>query len=72
MRNHTGDLIRPKGANYDWFCDEETKTHLHPKDGGKPEAVKEKRDWIHLAAHTTNYNGDNDQWNVCEIIVMGD
>lgn len=71
--NHTGDLIRPGGANYEWFCNEKTNTYLHPKDGGKPEGlVNGKKEWMHLAAPTTNYNGDNDKWNKCEIIVMGD
>ena len=71
--NHTGDLIRPAGADYEWFCNEETNTYLHPKDGGKPEGlVKGKKQWMHLAAPTTNYNGDNNKWNSCEIIVMGD
>lgn len=66
-RNHTGDLIRPAGANYDWYSNE-TNTYLHPKEGGK----LNMKGWMHLATPTTNYNGDNDQWNVCEIIVMGD
>ncbi len=72
-KNHTGDLIRPAGADYKWFCNEETNTYLHPQDGGKPEGlVNGKKQWMHLAAPTTNYNGDNNKWNKCEIIVMGD
>ncbi|GAA3650058.1 3-keto-disaccharide hydrolase [Flavivirga jejuensis] len=68
-RNHTGDLIRPKGANYDWFSTEDGKTYLHPNQGGKAEA---KRNWLHFAAPTTNFNALNNEWNQCEIIVMGD
>ncbi len=67
-RNHTGDLIRPKGANYDWYSDEEGKHFLHPKKGGK---LDTKGGWLHFASPTTNYNALNDKWNQCEIIVMG-
>lgn len=71
-RNHTGDLIRPAGADYVWYGDEDTKTYLSPEDGGKPEEEIAKKHWMHLAAPTTNYHGDDGQWNQCEIIVMGD
>lgn len=66
-RNHTGDLIRPRGSNYDWFCDE-NDTYLHPDDGGK---LYTKKHWLHFASPTTRFNALNDQWNQCEIIVMG-
>lgn len=68
-RNHTGDLIRPKGVNYDWYSTEGGDTYLHPQDGGKPET---KKRWMHFASPTDNYNALNDEWNLCEIIVMGD
>ncbi|MDO7171615.1 DUF1080 domain-containing protein [Mariniflexile sp. AS56] len=67
-RNHTGDLIRPQGADYEWYGTEDGKTYLHPKQGGKPEV---KRDWLHFAKPTTNFNALNNEWNQCEIIVMG-
>ena len=70
-RNHTGDLIRPVGVNYDWYSIPGGDTFLHPKDGGEPED-KEKKNWLHYATPTENYNALNDKWNVCEIIVMGD
>ncbi|QDO94284.1 DUF1080 domain-containing protein [Formosa sediminum] len=66
--NHTGDLIRPKGAGYDWFSTKDGKHFLAPNDGGIP---KDKSNWIHLATPTKNYNALNDTWNTCEIIVMG-
>lgn len=69
-RNHTGDLIRPKDVQYDWYSTEDGKTFLSPNQGGKLETSK--KDWLHHAVPTTNYNGLNDQWNQCEIIVMGD
>ncbi|MDO5969596.1 DUF1080 domain-containing protein [Flavivirga aquimarina] len=68
-KNHTGDLIRPKGVNYDWYSTTDGKTFLHPDDGGIPE---QKRHWLHFAKPTQNFNGVNNQWNKCEIIVMGD
>ncbi|MDF7808627.1 DUF1080 domain-containing protein [Pontiellaceae bacterium B12219] len=67
-RNHTGDLIRPAGAGYEWFQGEDG-TYLHPDEGGVPE---KKKGWLHFASATTNYHALDDQWNACEIIVMGD
>ena len=69
-RNHTGDLIRPKGAGYDWYSTTSKKggTYLHPDQGG---ILEDKSDWMHLASPTTNFNGVNNEWNQCEIIVMG-
>lgn len=68
-RNHSGDLIRPAGANYDWFCTEDGETYLHPDKGGIPEV---KTHWYHHASPTKKFNAVNDKWNKCEIIVMGD
>lgn len=68
-RNHTGDLIRPRGSNYDWYCNEEDNTYLNPKDGGELYA---KKHWLHFASPTKNFNALNNKWNQCEIIVMGD
>ncbi|MDP4777915.1 MAG: DUF1080 domain-containing protein, partial [Opitutales bacterium] len=67
-RNHTGDFIRPGGAGYDWYRVPDGKTYLHPDEGG----VLEPKGWMHLAAPTENYNALNDEWNQCEVIVMGD
>jgi len=69
-RNHTADLIRPKGADYDWYSTTENpKTFLSPQDGGEKE--KTKKEWMHLAKTTKNHNALNGKWNQCEIIVMG-
>jgi len=67
--NHTGDLIRPKGVNYDWYHDEKTKTYLHPDQGGK--LMTNKKKWLHHAKPTNNYQALDGKWNTCEIIVMG-
>jgi len=42
---------------------------MHPNDGGQ---LEKKRDWLHFAKPTENYNGVNDKCNTCEIIVMGE
>ncbi len=67
-RNHTGDLIRPTGAGYEWYQAEDG-TYLHPDHGGKPVG---KKGWMHAASATKNFHALDDQWNQCEIIVMGD
>lgn len=68
-RNHTGDLIRPKGADYKWFPSADGKTFLHPDQGGTATEVK---GWLHLTPPTDNHNALNGEWNQCEIIVMGE
>ena len=68
-RNNTGDLIRPKGAGYQWISNAEGTEFLLPEEGGKAHKGK---GWMHAAAPTENYHALNDQWNRCEIIVMGD
>ncbi len=65
-RSHTGDLIRPTGAGYDWYAGEDG-TYLHPDEGGKIYP----KGWLHYAAPARNYHALDDQWNACEIIVMG-
>ncbi|MDX2430396.1 MAG: DUF1080 domain-containing protein [Bacteroides sp.] len=67
-RNHTGDMIRPAGVSYDWYAGEDGETYLHPEDGGKLET---SGGWLHFASPTENYKALNDEWNKCEIIVMG-
>lgn len=73
-RNGTGDLIRPPGQKYDWYFNTETSDYLHPDEGGilyeKQKSYK-GRSWLHSAKITQNFNGLNDEWNSCELIVMG-
>ena len=68
-RNHTGDLIRPKGVKYDWYSSKEGETYLHPDQGG---VLDTSDSWLHYAAPITNFKALDNQWNQCEIIVMGD
>ena len=69
-RNHTGDLIR-SGVTLEWYgtADSEDATYLHPQDGGKLCTIKKA--WMHYAAPTANHHSLDDQWNQCEVIVMG-
>lgn len=73
-RNRTGDLIRPGGQKYDWYFNPETNDYLHPDAGGvlyKKQKSYKGRTWLHNAKTTRNFNALNDEWNTCEIIVMG-
>ena len=72
--NRTGDLIRPPGQKYDWYFDPETSQYLNPEEGGvlyEKQKSYQGRSWLHQAKETKNFNGLNDQWNTCELIVMG-
>ena len=73
-QNRTGDLIRPPGQKYDWYFDPETSRYLHPDEGGvlyEKQKDYKGRSWLHEARETQNFNGLNDEWNQCELIVMG-
>jgi hypothetical protein len=73
-RSRTGDLIRPPGQTYDWYFNTETSEYLHPDEGGvlyEKQKSYEGRNWLHNAKVTRNFNGLNDEWNSCELIVMG-
>ena len=67
--NHTGDLILAE-SSYQWYgtADERKATYL-PKDEG---GILSTQGWMHMAKPTSNFNALNDEWNQCEIIVMGD
>ncbi len=62
--NHTGDFVGP--VSYDWTSDANGK-FAFAADGGKSQTVKGGQ---HYAKPTQNYNGLNDKWNQCEVIVM--
>jgi len=73
-RNRTGDLIKPGGQKYDWYFNPENNQYLHPDEGGvlyKKQKSYPGKKWLHNAKITRNFNALNDQWNTCEIIVMG-
>ena len=66
-KNHTGDLII-SGTKAKWYSDENDEFSL-PRDGGTAKTYKK---WMYLADSDVEYNALNNQWNQCEIIVMGD
>lgn len=63
-KNHTGDYWGL--APYDWTADENNQ-FAFVNNGGKLQAAKKGE---HLAKTPQNFNGLNDQWNQCEVIVM--
>ncbi len=65
-KNHTGDVWGQKG--YNWTANENNEFAFEA-DGGKPQPIRGAE---HLAKSTKNFNGLNDKWNQCEIIIMGD
>ncbi|PQJ76599.1 3-keto-disaccharide hydrolase [Polaribacter glomeratus] len=64
-KNHTGDYWGL--APYNWTSNENNE-FAFIEDGGKPQPP---RGMEHLASPTRNFNGLNDKWNQCEVIVMG-
>lgn len=73
-RNRTGDLIRPGGQKYDWYFNPKTNEYLHPDAGGilyTGQKSYSGKKWLHNAKITRNFNALNDEWNTCELIVMG-
>lgn len=62
-KNHTGDYW---GKGFTWYT-KDGKTFSLPSEGGK----KLKKRGEHLALNGFKANGLNDQWNQCEVIVMG-
>lgn len=63
-KNHTGDYW---GKNFTWYS-KDGKSFVMPSNGG--EEVKKRGE--HLALDGFKANGLNNQWNKCEVIVMGD
>jgi len=66
-RNHTGDFIA-SGTTIQWFS-KDGKTFEWPEKGG---TAQPKRRGQHYAHPSAPFHGLDDQWNTCEIIVMGD
>jgi len=66
-KNHTGDFWANK--QFQWYTGEDTTVFLAPFKGGK---IQPNRKGEHLASKPVEFNGLNDKWNNCEVIVMGD
>ncbi|WP_282165538.1 3-keto-disaccharide hydrolase [Cellulophaga baltica] len=67
--NHTGDFITG-GTSLNWFAAKDSSTFLLPEKGGLPTGQRKNK--MLLASPNVAVNALNDQWNQCEIIVMGD
>ncbi|WP_111708844.1 3-keto-disaccharide hydrolase [Lutibacter citreus] len=65
--NHTGDFWA--GNLLQWYTAEGGNTFLNPDKGGILQPMKNGE---HLASKPSKFNGLNDKWNKCEVIVMGD
>lgn len=63
-KNHTGDFW---ANGLEWYCGP-NNSFLLPQDGG---TLKVGHKGEHLALVTDNFHGLDDQWNECEVIVMG-
>ncbi|WP_321996656.1 DUF1080 domain-containing protein [Draconibacterium orientale] len=66
-KNHTGDFWA-SSVDFQWYVNDNNE-FLLPAEGGKPMA---KRMGEHRAKSTDNYHALDDEWNSCEVIVMGD
>lgn len=67
-QNHTGDFWATNVQIDNWYADEAGK-FLSESDGGKLQPIKKGE---HAAAAKAPFNGLNNNWNQCEVIVMGD
>lgn len=66
-QNHTGDYWAT-GIHFDWTS-KDGKYYEFPANGG---ILQNRKGGEFLARPTTNFNGLNDEWNLCEVIVMED
>jgi Domain of Unknown Function (DUF1080) len=64
-KNHTGDFWAGS-VQIQWYA--KNNMFLLPQQGGEKVPIKKAE---HLASEDAKFNGLNDQWNECEVIVMG-
>lgn len=64
-KNHSGDFIASR-VKMQWYS-EDGNVFTLPSKGGKQQPIRTGQ---HFADTDVSFNGLNDQWNVCEIIVM--
>ncbi|WP_406683246.1 DUF1080 domain-containing protein [Seonamhaeicola sp. MEBiC1930] len=67
-KNHTGDFITG-GTSVNWYATKDSTTFLLPKHGGVD--VGQYKNKMMLAKPNVKFNALNNEWNLCEIIVMG-
>jgi Domain of Unknown Function (DUF1080) len=64
-KNHTGDFWATF-VQIQWYA--QNNMFQMPQNGGEKVPIKKAE---HLAREDAKYNGLNDKWNECEVIVMG-
>ncbi len=65
-QNHTGDFWA-SGTSFQWYADSVGRFQL-PSEGGVAQPIKSGE---HLASASAPHNALNNEWNKCEVIVMG-
>jgi len=65
--NHTGDFWAPPAVTMQWYS-ADGKTFKLPSQGGTKQPTKQGE---HLAAVDAEFHGLDNEWNQCELIVMG-
>jgi hypothetical protein len=66
-RNHTGDYVA-SGVFFQWYAGKDG-TFLLPGEGGR---LQSRKSGQHYAKNGAKVHGLDGQWNLCEVIVMGD
>jgi hypothetical protein len=66
-RNHTGDYVA-SGVYFQWYADKDG-TFLLPGEGGR---LQSRKSGQHYAKKGAKVHGLDGEWNLCEVIVMGD
>jgi hypothetical protein len=66
-RNHTGDYVA-SDVYFQWYADKDG-TFLLPGEGGR---LQSRKSGQHYAKKGAKVHGLDGQWNLCEVIVMGD
>lgn len=66
QKNHTGDFWA-SGTSFQWYAGD-NDTFLLPRNGGTKQAIKKGE---HRALESATYHALDNQWNYCEVIVMG-
>ena len=65
--NHTGDFWA-SSTSFQWYADNDGKFRI-PGEGGRLQSRKKGE---HRAKPGVSFNALNDEWNICEVIVMSD
>lgn len=67
--NHTGDFWAAGKCRFTWTAGGDDGQFLLPNDGGVPQPIKRGE---HRAKADASFHALDGEWNLCEVIVMGD